>query len=110
MIAQVNPDGLVHTAKNIADQSDRVMFIIILGILLAGTAWLMKMFIDSNNKKDQQLVALMQETNQTNQKLAVAVDDLSEHVKDSADIMRGVKAKLNLAVAVLLFAAGMLLP
>ena len=109
MLGQANPEALVSTAKNIADQSDRVMFVIILGILLGGTAWLMKMFISSNNKKDEQLVALMRETNDTNRKLAGAVDDLSEHVKDSAEIMRGVKTKLNLAVVAFLGFASLLL-
>lgn len=97
-----DPSGIVNAAKGLANESDRVLFIVVLIMLLLGGVWVIRVFMKANEKKDEQLVALTKEAHESQKALAHSLDKLNESVEDNTDIMKMVKTKLQLSVALAL--------
>lgn len=102
-----DPAGVIGAAKGLAQESDRVLFIVALVMLIIGGTWVIRVFMKSSEKKDEQLLALMQEAHEAQTRLSHSLDKLNETVDENTQIMRQMKAKLQLAIMVAVCSFGM---
>lgn len=106
MFAQISQDGVVSTAHRLAQESDRVLFIISLIVGLAFTYMVIKYLVKRNDEQQAKFEAMVHESNESRQQLAASMDRMSDNVESNTQLLMIIKSKVAPVVALALLLVG----
>lgn len=87
MLAQVD-QALLYTATKLGAQSDRVLFVVAMALLVGMGAYMLRAFLKKIDDKDTALLDVTRQYSNDSKAVGSALDKISEAVKDNTEAMK----------------------